>query len=67
MPVIQNVRHRFLSIEEADILLRELKHNIRYKKEYKELEDPKLHDITLLSLHSGARASEIFNLKVAGC
>lgn len=64
MPVIQNARDRFLSFEEAEKLLKELKHNIRFKKEYKEIEDAKLHDITLLSLHSGARASEIFNLKV---
>ncbi|MBN1664005.1 MAG: site-specific integrase [Deltaproteobacteria bacterium] len=63
MPVVQNARDRFLSIEEADILLKELRRNPRYKKEHKELEDPKLHDITLLSLHTGARASEIFNLK----
>ena len=64
MPVIQNARDRFLSIEEADKLLKELRRNPRYKKEHRELEDPKLHDITLISLHSGARASEIFNLKV---
>ena len=63
MPVIQNARDRFLSIEEADKLLKELKRNPRYKKEHQDLEDPKLHDITLISLHSGARASEIFNLK----
>lgn len=62
-PVIQNARDRFLSIEEADILLKELKRDHRFKKEYRELEDPKLHDIALLSLHTGARASEIFNLK----
>jgi len=63
MPVIKNARDRFLSFEEAEILLKELKHNIRFKKEYKEIEDPKLHDICLISLHTGARASEIFNLK----
>lgn len=63
MPVVQNARDRFLSVEEADILLKELKRDHRFKKEYRELEDPKLHDIALLSLHSGARASEIFNLK----
>lgn len=63
MPVIQNARDRFLSIEEAEKLLKELKRNHQIKKEYKELKDPKLHDITLISLHSGARASEIFNLK----
>lgn len=63
MPVIQNARDRFLSYEEAEILLKELRHNIRFKNEYKELENPKLHDMALLSLHTGARASEIFNLK----
>jgi integrase len=63
MPVIQNARDRFLSFDEAEILLEELKRNIRFKKEHKELEDPKLHDMALLSLHTGARASEIFNLK----
>jgi integrase len=63
MPTIQNARDRYLSIEESEVLLKELKHNIRFKKEYKEVEDPQLHDITLLSLHTGARASEIFNLK----
>lgn len=63
MPTIQNARDRFLSVEEADKLLKELKRNHQIKMEYKELKDPKLHDITLISLHSGARASEIFNLK----
>ncbi len=63
MPVIQNARDRFLTFEEADVLLHELKRNVRVKKECRELKDPRLHDITLLSLHTGARASEIFNLK----
>jgi len=63
MPIIQNTRDRFLTYEEADVLLSELKRDPRVKKEYRELKDPKLHDITLLSLHTGARASEIFNLK----
>lgn len=63
MPVIQNARDRFLSIEEAKTLLKELKRNTRFKNEYKELEDSHLHDIALISLHTGARASEIFNLK----
>jgi len=62
-PVIQNTRDRFLSIEESENLLKELKRDHRFKKEYKELKDPKLHDIALLSLHTGARASEVFNLK----
>ncbi len=63
MPTISNQRTRFLTFEEAEVLLHELKRNVRVKKEYRELEDPRLHDITLLSLHTGARASEIFNLK----
>lgn len=63
MPTVRNARDRFLSFEEVETLLHELKRNVRVKKEYRELKDPRLHDITLLSLHSGARASEIFNLK----
>ncbi len=62
MPTVQNARDRYFSVEEAELLLKELKRNPRYKN--RELEDPKLHDITLVSLHTGARASEIFNLKV---
>ncbi len=65
MPIIHNARDRYFSDEEAGILLKELKRNHQIKKEYKELKDPKLHDMTLISLHTGARASEIFNLK--GC
>ena len=63
MPTVQNARDRFFSVEQAELLLKELKRNPRYKDEYHELKDPKLHDITLLSLSTGARASEIFNLK----
>jgi integrase len=63
MPTVKNARDRFFSVEEAKLLLSELKRNHQIKKEYKELEDPKLHDIALLSLHTGARAGEIFNLK----
>jgi integrase len=63
MPTVKNARDRFFSVEEAKLLLSELKRNHQIKKEYKELEDPKLHDMALLSLHTGARASEIFNLK----
>lgn len=62
-PTIQNARDRFLSIKEANALLKELKHNHQIKKEYKELKDHKLHDMALLSLHTGARAGEIFKLK----
>ncbi|MEQ8161073.1 MAG: tyrosine-type recombinase/integrase, partial [Smithellaceae bacterium] len=63
MPTVQNIRDRFLSMEEAELLLKELKRNHQIKNEYVELKDPKLHDIALLSLHTGARAGEIFNLK----
>lgn len=63
MPKVENARDRFLSVEEARILLKELKHDVRFKTEYRELEDPQLHDIALFSLHTGARASEIFNIK----
>lgn len=65
MPTVQNARDRFLTVEEADRLLKELKRNPRFKGQYRALPDPKLHDITLLSLHTGARASEIFNLRGA--
>jgi integrase len=63
MPTVQNARDRFLSMEEAEKLLMALKRNPQIKKEYKETKDPKLHDIALLSLHTGARAGEIFNIK----
>lgn len=63
MPTVRNVRDRFLSVEEAELILKELKRNHQIKKEYKELKDPKLHDMSLLSLHTGARAGEIFNLR----
>lgn len=63
MPVIKNSRDRFLTIEEAKILLKELKRNHQYENEYRELKDPKLHDMALISMHTGARASEIFRLK----
>lgn len=62
-PTTKNARDRFLSLEEANNLLRELKRNPQIKKEYKELKDPKLHDMALLSLHSGSRAGEIFKIK----
>lgn len=63
MPTVQNARDRFLSVEEAKTLLKELKRNHQIKDRYEELNDPKLHDISLFSLHTGARAGEIFNLK----
>ena len=62
-PVIKNDRDRWLTFEEAEILLRELKRNPQIKKRYQELKDPKLHDMALLSLHTGARAGEIFKIK----
>lgn len=52
MPTVQNQRQRFLSHEEADQLLAELSGTSR-----------QLHDMTLLSLHCGLRAGEIFNIK----
>ncbi len=63
MPTIRNARDRFLSAEETELLLKELKRNHQIKKKYKELNNPKLHNIALLSLQTGARAGEIFNLK----
>jgi integrase len=63
MPVVQNARDRFLSFEEAAALLQELRRNPGNKNDCLELENPKLHDMGLLSLHTGARASEIFHLK----
>jgi len=52
MPVPQNERQRFLSPEESELLLNNLKQRSTL-----------WHDIALLSLHTGMRASEIFNLK----
>lgn len=52
MPTVQNQRQRFLSHEEADLLLTELAGTSK-----------QLHDMTLLSLHCGLRAGEIFNIK----
>jgi len=53
MPVVQNQRQRFLSHEEAATLLKSLS----------AMQTPALHDMALLSLHTGLRAGEIFNLK----
>lgn len=61
MPVLQNERQRFLSLKEIEVLLQELKMN-RRKKVPEELKDPVLHDMALFSLHTGARAGEIFKL-----
>jgi integrase len=52
IPVPQNQRERFLSYEEADRLLIELAKVSKV-----------VHDIALLSLQTGLRAGEIFNLK----
>ena len=52
MPSVQNQRQRFLSYEEADLLLTELPGTSK-----------QFHDMALLSLHCGLRAGEIFNLK----
>jgi len=52
MPRLQNQRTRFLTFEEAKVLLEELKKR-----------SGQLHDMALLSLHCGLRAGEIFNLK----
>jgi integrase len=53
MPTVQNQKTRFLSHEEADGLLQALA----------AMRTSDLHDMTLLSLHTGLRAGEIFNLK----
>lgn len=52
MPTLSNKRERFLSHEEADILLNELK-----------AVSQSVHDQALLALHWGLRAGEIFNLR----
>ncbi len=53
MPTLQNQRTRFLSHEEASALLTRLRG----------MRTPDLHDMALLSLYTGMRAGEIFNLK----
>ena len=52
LPTLSNKRERFLSHEEADKLLTELK-----------TVSQGVHDQALLSLHCGLRAGEIFNLR----
>ena len=52
LPALQNERQRFLTHEEADLLLRNL-----------EEVSPLVHDMALLSLHCGLRFGEITNLK----
>jgi integrase len=63
LPTVQNQRERFLSYNEASLLLDELKVDQSRKKNPGEKKDPQLHDMALLSLHCGLRAGEIFNLK----
>jgi integrase len=53
MPVLQNQKTRFLSHEEANDLLLQLS----------QMREKNLHDMALLSLYTGMRAGEIFNLK----
>ncbi len=50
-PTVDNRRERFLTVDEADLLLNTLKN-----------ESAEMWAISLLSLHCGLRASEIFNL-----
>jgi integrase len=52
IPNAQNGRIRFLSYEEARRLLEELKKV-----------SPQVHDMALISLHTGMRAGEIFNMR----
>lgn len=52
IPSFNNQRERFLSYDEADKLLNELK-----------TVSPSVHDQALLALHCGLRAGEIFNLR----
>ena len=52
LPKIDNKRLRFLTYEEADLLLKELAKR-----------STQLHDTALLSLYCGLRAGEIFNLE----
>lgn len=52
IPKFDNKRLRFLSQEEADNLLKKLKSKSK-----------QIHNISLLSFHTGLRAGEIFNLR----
>lgn len=62
-PTIDNKRTRFLTFEEAEALLQALRQDNRRKKNPGEAKDTKLHDIALISLHTGARAGEIFSIR----
>jgi integrase len=63
LPTVQNQRERFLSYDDASLLLDELKVDQSRTRNPGDKEDPQLHDMALLSLHCGLRAGEIFNLK----
>ncbi|MCE5265976.1 MAG: site-specific integrase [Deltaproteobacteria bacterium] len=63
LPTLQNQRERFLTYDEASLLLDELKVDQSRTKNPGKKKDPQLHDMALLSLHCGFRAGEIFNLK----
>lgn len=52
LPVIENQRERFLTYQQADLLLNELKEV-----------SLNAHDMALLSLYAGLRAGEIFKLR----
>ena len=51
IPKVENKRERFLTREEADSLLEELKGRSK-----------QVHDMALFSLHTGCRAGEVFSL-----
>jgi len=50
-PKVENARTRFFTKKEAELLLKSLKKRSQ-----------QVHDMTLLSLHTGARGRELFNL-----
>lgn len=51
LPEIENKRNRFFTHDEADLLLKALKEKSQ-----------QVHDMTLLSLHTGVRAGELYSL-----
>jgi integrase len=53
MPIVSNQRERFLTQEEAKVLLDALQQH-----------NPQVHDRALLSLHAGMRAGEVAGLRV---
>jgi integrase len=52
VPKVDNRRMRYLTYEQAETLLEKLK-----------LKSPKVHDMSLISLHCGLRAGEIFKIR----